>query len=75
MIQITVDTIENNIKFICKCNGHIQETKEEFKILNKEFPNMRSKLLKQYPIFIQAEILADMMSDLNNYEKYEEGDE
>lgn len=75
MIQITVNTEGNNIRVVAECNTNSLIAKEEFKVLNKEFPRIRESLLKKFPLFIQAEILADMVSDLHTYEKDEEGEE
>lgn len=72
MSKIIVNTEGNNIRVEAECNTNSLIAKEEFKVLNKEFPRIRESLLKKFPLFIQAEILADMVSDLHNYE---EGDE
>lgn len=75
MIKIIVNTEGNIIRVVSECNTNSLIAKEEFKVLNKEFPKIRDSLLKKFPLFIQAEILADMVSDLHNYEKDEEGEE
>jgi hypothetical protein len=72
MIKIIVDTEGTKVKCECECNGIVKDTKEEFKILNKEFPNIRSELLEKFPIFIQAEILASMLEDLHDNKEGEE---
>lgn len=61
MIQITVDTKENKIKISCEMNAKGQIAVEEFKVLNREFYNIRSDLLKKFPLYVQAELLSDML--------------
>lgn len=69
MIKIIVDTEGNNIRIFAECNINASNAKDEFKVLNKEFPNIRESLLKKFPLYIQAEILSDMLSDLHDYKK------
>lgn len=61
MIRITINTEEDKIKVTAEVNSNGKDAIDEFKILNKEFPNIRATILKRFPLFIQARILTDML--------------
>lgn len=76
MIRITVDTVdtnENNVKVrvTMEMNSKGAAAVEEFKTLNSEFPTIRNTLLKKFPLYVQAEILTDMLEEFTERDKDE----
>ncbi len=65
MIQIIVNTEGNEVKLTCKMAAKGRDAIDEFKMLNCKFNEIRGDLLKKFPLYVQAEILTDMLKELN----------